>query len=186
MEVILTRNDIAFLTIYFILAITLSSFIIYRVRLHLYKQLNIPSNKMRWQTTLAVFLLHIFIIVITIAILPYCESNGQTMVDICFSLSALLALFYTIWYFVNHKLYAGIDFMMILIMVAFLFMPLYLKPLSKESYYAVWICASFTTYMMFLSFCLIVLSVINFIYEVFPSTKGILMQFWDGGDSNDK
>ena len=102
-----------------------------------------------------------------------------------FSLSALLASLYTIWYFVNHKLYAGIDFMMILIMVAFLFM-LYLKPLSKELYYAVWICASFTTYMTFLSFCLIVLSVINFIYEVFPSTKEILMQFWNGGDSNEK
>ena len=180
------RNDIVFLTIYYTLAITLSSFIIYRVRPHLYKQFNIPSNKMRWQTTLAVFLLHIFIIVITIAILPYCESNEQITVDICFSLSALLASLYTIWYFVNHKLYAGIDFMMILIMVAFLFMPLYLKPLSKELYYAVWICASFTTYMMFLSFCLIVLSVINFIYELFPSTKGILMQFWDGGDSNEK
>ena len=108
------------------------------------------------------------------------------MVDVCSYLSALLASFYTIWYFISHKLYAGIDFMMILIIVAFLFMHLYLKPLSKELYYAVWVSASFITYMMFLSFCLIVLSVINLIYEAFPSTKVILMQLWDGGDSNEK
>lgn len=76
--------------------------------------------------------------------------------------------------------------MMILIIVAFLFMHLYLKPLSKELYYAVWVSDSFITYKLFLSFCLIVLSVINLIYEAFPSTKGILMQLWDGGDSNEK
>ncbi len=60
-------NIVLFLAIYCIISITLSSFIFYKVRPYLYKQFNIPSNKMRWQTIVAILLLHISIIIITIS-----------------------------------------------------------------------------------------------------------------------
>lgn len=131
-------NIVLLLTVYCIISITLSSLAIYRVRPHLYKQLNIASNKMRWQTISATFLLHLFMLLIAFAIMPFFDSYGnetEITVVIAFSLAALLAALYTLWYFVHHKLYAGLDLTIILLLTMYLNIPLHRIKISEELYF---------------------------------------------------
>lgn len=106
-------NDIIFLTIYYTIAITLSSLIVYKIRYPFHKLCRLPPpNKMKLQTVSVIFLLHLFMIPIAFAVMPFYDSYGnetKMVVIISFFLAALLAALYTLWYFVHHKLYAGLD-----------------------------------------------------------------------------
>lgn len=129
-------NTILFIAIYCIISITLTSLIYYKIfRPSLYKKRYMPPpKKMRWQTIFAVFLLHIFTALIAIAVFPYLDSDEESTILICRTLSVLLYLLYTAWYFANHRLYEGVDFISILLFLIVSRLLLYTIWFSKIKY----------------------------------------------------
>ena len=190
MEVILTRNDVVFLTLYYTLAITLSSLIVYKIRYPFYKLRHLPpSNKMRWQTVSATFLLHLFIMPIAFAIMPFYDSYGngtEMVVIISFSLAAFLAVLYTLWYFVNHKLYAGLDLTIILLLTMYLNIPLHRMEMSEELYFKAWLNASFVTYLCFMMVAYAVLGIMEFSTHIFPNSWEVLKEMWNGDEKKER
>lgn len=190
MEVILTRNDVVFLTIYYTLAITLSSLIVYKIRYPFHKLCHLPpANKMRWQTVSATFLLHLFMILIAFAIMPFYDSYGnetEMVVIISFSLAALLAALYTLWYFVNHILYAGLDLTIILLLTMYLNIPLHRMEMSEELYFKAWLSASTITYLSFIMVVSSVLGIMEFSTHIFPNSWEVLKEMWNGDEKKER
>ena len=187
---ILTRNDVIFLTIYYTLAITLSSLIVYKIRCPFHKLCHLPpANKMRWQTVSTTFLLHLFMILIAFAIMPFYDSYGngtEITVVIAFSLAAFLAALYTIWYLVHHKLCAGLDFTITLVLTMYLNIPLHRMEISEELYFKAWLSASAITYLSFIMVVSRVLGIMEFSTHIFPNSWEVLKEMWNGDERNDK
>lgn len=190
MEVILTRNDVIFLTIYYTLAITLSSLIVYKIRCPFHKLCHLPpANKMRWQTVSTTFLLHLFMIPIAFAVMPFYDSyrnETEMVIIISFSLGAFLAVLYTIWYLVHHKLCAGLDFTITLVLTMYLNIPLHRMEISEELYFKAWLSASAITYLSFIMVVSSVLSIMEFSTHIFPNSWEVLKEMWNGDERNDK
>lgn len=190
MEVILTRNDVIFLTIYYTLAITLSSLIVYKIRYPFHKLCHLPSaNKMRWQTVSTTFLLHLFMIPIAFAVMPFYDSyrnETEMVIIISFSLGAFLATFYTLWYFVHHKLYAGLDLTIILLLTMYLNIPLHRIEISEELYFKSWLNASFITYLCFMMVAYAVLGIMGLCMEIFPNSLELLKEMWNGDKKKER
>lgn len=182
-------NIVLFLAIYCIISITLSSFIFYKVRPYLYKQFNIPSNKMRWQTVSITFLLHLFMLLITFAIMSFFDSYGnetEITVVIAFSLAVFLAALYTLWYFVHHKLYAGLDLTIILLLTMYLNLPLHRMEISEELYFKAWLNASSLTYFCFMMVAYAVLGIMGLCMEIFPNSLELLKEMWNGDEKKER
>jgi len=184
MVVILTRNDIVFQVFYYTSIILLSSLITYKIRQPVCKWWHLPPpNKMRWQTILAMFLMHLFMIVILFATMPYYDPSGNELeitVAIAFSLGAFLAAIYTIWYFVNYKLYAGFDFFIIIVVTMYANVPIYYMELSPKDYFEVWGIVSRCTYMSFVFAFMTVMTILDFITRIFPNSWEVLKEMWNG------
>ena len=176
------RNDIVFLTIYYTLAITLASLITYKIRYPFYKLCHLPPpNKVRWQTVSTTFLLHLFMILIAFAIMPFYDSYGngtEITVVIAFSLAAFLAALYTLWYFVHYKLYAGLDLTIILLLTMYLNIPLHRIEISEELYFKAWINASFIIFFCFMMVAYAVLGIMGLCVEIFPKSLELLKEMW--------
>lgn len=181
-------NIVLYIAIYCIISITLSSLIFYKLlRQCLYKKPGMPPpKKVRRQTIPAMFLLHIFTAIIAIAILPYIEPNNEIALLIGENLSVILYVLYASWYFVKHRLYAGIDFILILLPMAFFSMPIHFLKLSTDIHYVAWHDALLVVYHTFIFGSALLLCIMFNIYHYIPSTRKTIMQLWDGGDSNDK
>lgn len=190
MEVILTRNDIIFLTIYYTLAITLSSLIVYKIRCPFHKLCHLPpANKMRWQTVSTTFLLHLFMIPIAFAVMPFYDSyrnETEMVIIISFSLGVFLAVLYTIWYLVHHKLYAGLDLTIILLLTMYLNIPLHRIEISEELYFKSWLNASFITYLCFMMVAYAVLGIMGLCMEIFPNSLELLKEMWNGDEKKER
>lgn len=175
------------IAVYNIITITLSTLLIHKVRPIIYKCLKLPPmKKMRWQTVLGVFLLHIFMIVITIFVLPYFHSNEDFALQLCSYLSLAFVLIYTAWYFTNSKVYAGVDFMLILTPIALLYLLLFNNSISLELYYTAWCNIAYGTYYSFFSICLCAVCMFDLTYKSFPKTRETIKQLWNGGNHNVK
>ena len=174
-------SDVIFLIIYYFIIIMLSSLITYKVRYPLCKRLNLPlPKKMRWQPILAMFLLQIFTVIITFAILHLCDSIGaETAVNVCICFSILLAVLYTIYYFINSNLYEASDFIIMMIPTMFLNTPLYHIDLFTEIFFDIWCSTSYTVYMMFIYVFYIVFFIVEFIFRNFPNSRETIKQMWD-------
>lgn len=190
MEVILTRNDVIFLTIYYTLAITLSSLIVYKIRCPFHKLCHLPpANKMRWQTVSTTFLLHLFMIPIAFAVMPFYDSyrnETEMVIIISFSLGVFLAVLYTIWYLVHHKLYAGLDLTIILLLTMYLNIPLHRIEISEELYFKSWLNASFITYLCFMMVAYAVLGIMGLCMEIFPNSLELLKEMWNGDEKKER
>lgn len=184
------RNDILFLVIYYTLAITLSSLVTYKIRYPFYKLCHLPpSNKMRWQTISVTFLLHLFMLLITFAIMPFFDSYGnetEITVVIAFSLVVFLAALYTLWYFVHHKLYAGLDLTIILLLTMYLNLPLHRMEISEELYFKAWLNASSLTYFCFMMVAYAVLGIMGLCMEIFPNSWELFKEMWNGDKKKEK
>ena len=184
------RNDIVFLTIYYTLAITLASLITYKIRYPFYKLCHLPPpNKMRWQTVSTTFLLHLFMILIAFAIMPFYDSYGngtEITVVIAFSLAAFLAALYTLWYFVHYKLYAGLDLTIILLLTMYLNIPLHRIEISEELYFKAWLNVSFVTYFCFMIVSHAVLGIMGLCVEIFPNSWEVLKEMWNGDEKKER
>lgn len=145
-----------------------------------------PPKKIRWQTVPAMFLLHIFTAIIAVAILPYIEPNNDTALLISEKLSVILYVLYALWYFVKHRLYEGVDFILILLPMAFFSMPLHFLKLSTDIYYVAWYDALLVVYHTFILGSAFLIYTMFDIPHYIPSTCKKIMQLWDGGDSNEK
>ena len=178
------RNDIVFLIVYYTLAITLSSLITYKIRYPFHKLCHLPpANKLQWQTVLAIFLLHLFMILIAFAIMPFYDSYGnatEIAVIIGIFLAAFPAGLYTIWYFVYHKLYAGLDLVIMLLLIMYLNIPLHRMEISEELYFKAWLSASYITYSCFMLVVYAVLGILEFITRIFPNSWEVLKEMWNG------
>lgn len=178
-------SDVIFLIIYYFITIMLSSLITYKVRYHLCKQLNLsPPKKMRWQAILAMFLLQIFTLIITFAILHFYDSFGnctEIAVSTCMCLSILLAILYTIYYFINNNLYDAFDFIIMIIPTMFLNTLLYHMGLFTEIFFDTWCSSSYTVYMMFIGVFYIVFFIVEFIFHNFPNSREMIKQMWKCG-----
>lgn len=180
-------NDIVFLVVYFIISTILSSFYTYKDRCIFHQSFHKPPpKKMQWQTLLEILLLHIFTIAITIAILPYMESNEMTAESIVFCLSVVLAVLYEMYYIANHNICAGVDFMLILMIIGFLNIPIRHLKLFDGLYYKAWIKSSGAMFLTFTMFFCSITGVFYLAYRIFPSTRERIKRLWDGDDSNDK
>lgn len=184
------RNYILFLVIYYTLAITLSSLVTYKIRYPFYKLCHLPpSNKMRWQTISVTFLLHLFMLLITFAIMPFFDSYGnetEITVVIAFSLVVFLAALYTLWYFVHHKLYAGLDLTIILLLTMYLNLPLHRMEISEELYFKAWLNASSLTYFCFMMVAYAVLGIMGLCMEIFPNSWELFKEMWNGDKKKEK
>lgn len=180
-------NIVLFLAIYCIISITLSSLYTYKDRCIIHQSFHKPPpNKMQWQTLLEIFLLHIFTIAITIAILPYMESNEITAEDIAFGLSIVLAVLYEMYYITNRNICAGVDFMLNLIMIGLLNIPIRHLKLFEGLYYKAWIKSSGAMFLTFTMFFCSMTVIFYLAYRIFPNTRERIKQLWDEGDSNEK
>ena len=183
-------NIVLFLAIYCIISITLSSLVTYKIRYPFYKLCHLPPpNKMRWQTVSVTFLLYLFMILITFAIIPFYDSYGnetEMVVVIAFSLEAFLAALYTLWYFVHHKLYAELDLTIILLLTMYLNLPLHRMEISEELYFKAWLNASSLTYFCFMMVAYAVLGIIGLCMEIFPNSWEVLKEMWNGDEKKEK
>ena len=190
MEVILTRNDIVFLVVYYTLIITLSSLIVYKIRYPFYKLCRLPPpSKMRLQTISVTFLLHLFMIPIAFAIMPSFDSYGnetEITVVIAFSLGVFLTVLYTVWYLVHHKLCAGLDFTIMLVLTMCLNIPLHHMEMSEELYFKAWISASAITYLSFIMVVSSVLAIMEFSTHIFPNSWEVLKEMWNGDEKKER
>jgi len=164
-------NIVLFLTIYFILAITLSSLIVYKIRYPFHKLCHLLSaNKMRWQTVSATFLLHLFMLLIAFVIMPFFDSYGdETEIT-----------------FVHHKLYAGLDLTIILLLTMYLNIPLHRIEVSEELYFKAWLNASSITYFCFMMVAYVVLGIMGLCMEIFPNSWEVLKEMWNGDEKKER
>ena len=176
-------NDIPFAVFYYTSIITLSSLITYKIRQPMCKWWHLPPpNKMRWQTILAMFLMHLFMIVILFAAMPYydpSEEEAESIITIIIFLGSLLAAIYTIWYFINRKLYAGFDFLMIMVFTMYSNIPIYYMELLPKDYFEVWGVVSRCTYVCFAFATMAVLEILGFITRIFPNSGETIKEMWD-------
>lgn len=187
MEMNLMINEILFLAIYCTIITKLSSLIFYKLRFCFYPKPCLRlSKKMRQQTILGLFFLHICIIAITIGIMPWFEYNEAIVECISMSLSLALAFMYTIFYLTNHNLCGGIDFTVILVLTAFLTIPLQYLNLSLKLYYKAWLKVSGDTFIIFMIVSYFTSSVLGFIYRVFPGNREEILKMLDLSETNNK
>lgn len=144
---------------------------------------------MRWQTVSTTFLLHLFMIPIAFAVMPFYDSyrnETEMVIIISFSLGVFLAVLYTIWYLVHHKLYAGLDLTIILLLTMYLNIPLHRIEISEELYFKSWLNASFITYLCFMMVAYAVLGIMGLCMEIFPNSLELLKEMWNGDEKKER
>lgn len=183
-------NDLVFLVFYYTSIILLSSLITYKIRQPVCKWWHLPPpNKMRWQTILAMFLMHLFMIVILFAAMPYYDPSGneiEIILAIILFLAFFLAGIYTIWYFVNYKLSAGFDFFIIMVVTMYSNVPIYYMELFPKDYIEVWGIVSRCTYMSFAFAFMAVMNILDFITRIFPNSWEVLKEMWNGDEKKER
>lgn len=121
--------------------------------------------------------------------MPFYDSYGnetEMVVIISFSLAALLAALYTLWYFVNHILYAGLDLTIILLLTMYLNIPLHRMEMSEELYFKAWLSASTITYLSFIMVVSSVLGIMEFSTHIFPNSWEVLKEMWNGDEKKER
>lgn len=121
--------------------------------------------------------------------MPFFDSYGnetEITVVIAFSLVVFLAALYTLWYFVHHKLYAGLDLTIILLLTMYLNLPLHRMEISEELYFKAWLNASSLTYFCFMMVAYAVLGIMGLCMEIFPNSWELFKEMWNGDKKKEK